>query len=342
MSVRVQHRRGTASAGASFIGAEGEFGYLTDEKRVVAHDGATPGGIPMARLDEVSDGVMRAVGNADFSFQVTDRLVVPNAVFSAPRTGTLPLASSVAPGRAISFFDVLPAINGANVVTVARSGSDTINGASSFTLPAPRGRWDFVSDGVSKWSVASMQAASIVNTPAGGISATNVQAAIDELDAEKANTSEVATALSGKQAADPTLTALAGVATAANKLIYATGSDTFTTTDLTAFARTLLDDANGHAVWTTLGGNQIFSSPGLVKLPNGFVIQWSAVSVATSSGRGSANFNTEFPTDCWGVWPVPLGSTTAIGIGARGSAGFEIIVPGGVTHVDMLYLAIGS
>lgn len=60
------------------------------------------------------------------------------------------------------------------------------------------------------------------------------------------------TALSAQQS-DATLTALAGVSTAADKLIYATGSDTFTTTDLSSTARTLLDDTSIAAMRTTLG-----------------------------------------------------------------------------------------
>lgn len=57
----------------------------------------------------------------------------------------------------------------------------------------------------------------------------------------------------GAQPTDDTLTALAGVATAADQLIYATGSDAFAVTGLTSFARTILDDANAGAVRTTLG-----------------------------------------------------------------------------------------
>lgn len=57
----------------------------------------------------------------------------------------------------------------------------------------------------------------------------------------------------GAQEADATLTALAGVSTSANKLIYATGSDAFATTDITALARTLIAGAAVNNMLTTLG-----------------------------------------------------------------------------------------
>jgi hypothetical protein len=55
------------------------------------------------------------------------------------------------------------------------------------------------------------------------------------------------------QPLDATLTALAGVATVADRLIYATGADTFTVTAFTAFGRNLVDDADASAARTTLG-----------------------------------------------------------------------------------------
>lgn len=93
-----------------------------------------------------------------------------------------------------------------------------------------------------KWMAisAATNGSSIANVPAGSIAATTVQDAIDELDTEK-------------QPIDATLTALAAVTVAANKLIYATGADTFATTDLTAAARTVLAGSTVAAMMATLG-----------------------------------------------------------------------------------------
>lgn len=59
--------------------------------------------------------------------------------------------------------------------------------------------------------------------------------------------------VANKQPLDATLTALAGVTVAADKLIYATADDTFSTTTLSAFARTLLDDADASTMCSTIG-----------------------------------------------------------------------------------------
>lgn len=55
------------------------------------------------------------------------------------------------------------------------------------------------------------------------------------------------------QSLDATLTALAGVTVAADELIYATGEDAFSTTSLTTFGRSLLDDAADSDARATLG-----------------------------------------------------------------------------------------
>lgn len=54
------------------------------------------------------------------------------------------------------------------------------------------------------------------------------------------------------QAYDAALASIAGLTTSADKMIYTTASDAYATTALTAFARTILDDADAATVATTL------------------------------------------------------------------------------------------
>lgn len=103
-----------------------------------------------------------------------------------------------------------------------------------------------------------------------GASTAFVQAAIDALvnasPAQLDTLNELATALNndpnfastmtaalaGKQPLDATLTALAGLSVVADRMIYATGVDTFGVAPLTTFARTLLDDGDAATMRSTL------------------------------------------------------------------------------------------
>lgn len=76
---------------------------------------------------------------------------------------------------------------------------------------------------------------------------------VDDADAAAGRTTLGVVIGTNVQAFDATLTSIAGLGTAADKIAYTTGVDTWAETALTSFIRTLLDDADQATARATLG-----------------------------------------------------------------------------------------
>lgn len=116
--------------------------------------------------------------------------------------------------------------------------------------------------------------------------------------------------IAGKQPLDGTLTALSGLTTSANQIPYSTGADAFEMTALSAFARSLIDDADAATAHATLGLGDLalknlasdfassLSSSGYQKLPSGLILQWGETGSIASNATFSVTFPIAFPSAC--------------------------------------------
>ncbi|EMX1823640.1 tail fiber protein, partial [Escherichia coli] len=122
---------------------------------------------------------------------------------------------------------------------------------------------------------------------------------LNELAAALGNDPNFATtmtnALAGKQPLDATLTALAGLATGANKLPYFTGTDTVSQTDLTSVGRDILAKTSVLAVIQYLGLRELGTSGEKIPLLS-TANTWSARQIFNGGITGALTGNADTAT----------------------------------------------
>ena len=263
MAQTIQIRRSASSAIGSITLAQGELAYTkNDNKLYIGEPGSGSalaiGGTAYTSLFPASAGV---AGESKLlqtgATKNLDELTLGSVKISGTTIETLGAGDDVnltitAKGAGAVTIDGLtyPAADGTEGQFLKTDGSGALSFAtvtSSFTL----------SDGTATDTFAT--GGTLTFTGGNGITTAVTNDTVTFTADLKANgglvidSTEIAVDYTKVQAYDVGLTSIAGLTTAANKMIYTTGLDTYAVTDLTAAARGLLDDADQAAQRVTLG-----------------------------------------------------------------------------------------
>jgi hypothetical protein len=263
--------------------------------------------------------------------------------------GTLTTGRAIQGGGILSGNGTIASLSGL-YSTYAITGAGTITSYYGAYLDAPTAGSGTITNRYGLYSAD----ANAINYFAGSIrmNSSSQEDALTQLIVRDAGTGQLKYRASTTfQASDTELTALASTTSAANALPYFTGSGTATTTTLTSFARTLLDDADAATARTTLGiSSTTLASgtytPGVSNATNNDVLtslvtQYQQVGTVVHVA-GAFDFDpTAASVDTSFEMALPVASDftleynlsgTCIGYGTSNTAAIPVIIKGEVTN----------
>jgi Major tropism determinant N-terminal domain len=174
LSEQLQLRRNTAGNVATFTGAQGEVVVDTTNNRLIVQDGATAGGFAAAKLSEVIANTRTAVSDASYVALASDRTIAYTAL-TAARVVTLPAASAYPTGTRLTVVDETGNCSGVNTITLAASGSDTVDGVASAAINVAYGFAGIESNGSNAWTIVDQGFATALATVAAAPNGANIQ-----------------------------------------------------------------------------------------------------------------------------------------------------------------------
>ena len=146
--------------------------------------------------------------------------------------------------------------DGAKLDSIEAGATADLTAAEVKTLYESNANTNAFTDAEQALVAGALQASnnlSDLTIPATALTNLGLTATATEINYTDGVTSAIQAQLDGKQPLDAGLTSIAGLTTAADRMIYTTASDTYDVTTLTAAGRAILDDASAADQVATLG-----------------------------------------------------------------------------------------